>query len=126
MKRSPLARKTPLAPGTKPMKRGGRVRAVNPKRRKALSEEQFGEKAVWIRAMPCCVCGYRPPSDPHHVKSRGAGGRAEDVVPLCRLCHDWIHASGRYSFERAKGIDLRVIARCLHAEWEANQGHGAL
>jgi hypothetical protein len=42
-----------------------------------------GYKA-WISAMPCAICGIHGLSDPAHVKSRGSGGKADKLVPLCR------------------------------------------
>ena len=48
------------------------------------------------RALPCVACGARPPSDPHHVTSRGAGGHDEDanLMPLCRKHHGMIETKG--------------------------------
>lgn len=48
----------------------------------------------------CLACCRRGAVDPHHlqhgVTSRGFGMRAPDayVVPLCRRCHDALHALG--------------------------------
>jgi len=52
------------------------------------------------RNEPCCVCGKKPPSDPSHVISRGAGGPdfLFNVAPHCRACHIKFHALGRYTF----------------------------
>jgi hypothetical protein len=39
-----------------------------------------------IAQLPCCVCGKRGPSDPHHLKhGRGSMTKAPDawLVPLC-------------------------------------------
>ena len=39
-----------------------------------------------IIQLPCCICGKRGPSDPHHLKSgRGSMVKAPDawLVPLC-------------------------------------------
>ena len=49
-----------------------------------------------VRMQPCTACNKRPPSDAHHVKHQGAGGgdTEDNVMPLCRFCHqDW-HALG--------------------------------
>ncbi len=86
----------------------------NRKRRKKLYEKNFGDYAAIIRAMPCCVCGRRPPSDPAHVRSRGAGGTKRDLVPLCRRCHDE-QGHGIKTFQRKHDIDLVALAASL---WE--------
>ena len=45
----------------------------------------------WFRNEPCEMCGKSPPSDPHHLWTRGQGGNRLDVpwnlVSLCRRCH---------------------------------------
>lgn len=50
----------------------------------------------------CCVCGARPPGDPSHVHSRGAGGPDTkwNVVPMCRGHHTEWHAAGPSVFIR--------------------------
>ncbi len=52
------------------------------------------------RAEPCVVCGGRPPSDPSHIKSRGAGGGdfMWNVAPHCRPCHSRWHSMGKVKF----------------------------
>lgn len=70
----------------------------------------FGSHAETIRQLRCCVCAAPPPSDPHHVQSRGAGGTKRDLVPLCRHCHDYGHSRGWQTLEREANINLREIA----------------
>lgn len=104
----------------KPLKRSGWLRRLTPlkqfnrKRRARLYAKQFGEHAETIRELPCCVCGARP-SDPAHVRSRGAGGTAKDLVPLCRWHHRECHDQGITTFESRHNVDLRSIAEKL---WE--------
>jgi hypothetical protein len=88
------------------------LRRVNPERAAKRREEQFGPEAEVVRWMNCCLprCRARPPSDPHHVRSRGAGGTAKDLVPLCHAHHVEVHAAGRRTFEEAHGVDLRTVA----------------
>jgi hypothetical protein len=88
------------------------IRRVNPERAEKRREEQFGEEAEVVRWMPCCLprCRARPPSDPHHARSRAAGGGKKDLVPLCHPHHVEVHAVGRKTFEAAYGIDLRTAA----------------
>lgn len=53
-----------------------------------------------IRKKPCAACRRPGPSDPHHVKSRGAGGgdTSDNLLPLCRRCHQEWHRIGIESF----------------------------
>lgn len=71
-----------------------RLRARNPERMAKRRADAFGPQAELCRALRCCVCGFPPPSDPEHVRTRGAGGKDRDTVPLCRSCHDLRHAKG--------------------------------
>ena len=58
----------------------------------------------------CELCGGMCKGEPHHVKSRGAGGPdiPENLIQLCGNCHRAAH-DGRISRERL----YRVIARRL-------------
>lgn len=43
----------------------------------------------------CALCGRDVPSQIitlHHLKPRQKGGKAEDRTPLCRPCHQQVHA----------------------------------
>jgi Putative HNHc nuclease len=48
----------------------------------------------------CIACGAPPPTDPHHIKSVGAGGddTATNLLSLCRKCHTEIHFIGKKTF----------------------------
>ncbi|MBF7954547.1 DUF968 domain-containing protein [Rahnella victoriana] len=51
----------------------------------------------WVKRQPCCGCGNGS-DDPHHITGNGFGGmatKAHDlfVIPLCRRCHDSLHAN---------------------------------
>lgn len=82
-------------------------------------EKQFGEKAAWIRTLPCAACGKFGPSDPAHMRSRGAGGTSEHLVPLCRLCHIDQHNRGIKTFFKDYGIDDHMgLAEKYHARWK--------
>lgn len=43
---------------------------------------------------PCHICERRPGTDPHHVTFRSQSGddHESNLLWLCRLCHDDIHA----------------------------------
>lgn len=47
------------------------------------------DKRDFIRNQSCLVCGYPPPSDPAHIKTRGAGASnlEYEMIPLCRPHH---------------------------------------
>ena len=81
-------------------------------------EKQFGLKAEWIRTLPCHACGKDGPSDPAHMKSRGAGGTSDHLVPLCRDCHVEQHSKGiKTFFEKHGVIDTLDLAQQYHHRW---------
>jgi hypothetical protein len=119
MKRTPLARTTPLAQGPGPERRTP-IKARNPKRRASRWTIAFGspERVGKIRALPCCACG-RLPSENAHVVSRSAGGTWRDIVPLCggpAGCHALQHRVGIETVQREWGVDLRALADRLARE----------
>jgi hypothetical protein len=90
MKRSPLKRTGPPKRKTR-LERHTPLAPVNSRRKAKRYARDFGDHAERIRALPCDLCGAPPPSDPHHAKSRGAGGTAQHLIPTCRTCHRKIH-----------------------------------
>ena len=81
----------------------------------------------WIRGFPCVV-PHRctGPVDPHHVRTRGAGGGdVGNVVPLCRSAHTELHAVGRHTFAQRYGVDLIVRARDVGERWVAQSAQQA-
>lgn len=92
--------------------------ARNPERRERRFRKGFGseDRAAWVSGQPCIVCGERP-SENAHVKSRGAGGTKEDVVPMCRYHHQQQHDIGVQSFSELHHIDLTRAARETHQRW---------
>lgn len=95
MKRSKPMRRTPLARGKSKLKSKGRIRPVNPARKAKRFDANFGSKArvEWVNSHPCLCRGKHPACSGRtvnaHVTSRGAGGKAEDIVPLSWGCHQW-------------------------------------
>ena len=68
-----------------------------------------------VRSQPCCICGARPPSDPHHTRSRGAGGLDGGAIPLCRAHHTEIGTLGIGWFERKHHTSIPIeVAKMLH------------
>ena len=87
-------------------------------KQKERRERQFGPKADWIRTLPCAACGRDGPSDPAHMRSRGAGGTSDHLVPLCRMCHTEQHAKGIKTFFSKHGIiDTLDLADQYHQRW---------
>ncbi|MFC0140631.1 DUF968 domain-containing protein [Erwinia mallotivora] len=70
----------------------------------------------WVKTQPCEGC-RRPADDPHHIIGHGLGGtatKAHDlfVIPLCRECHDKLHADVS-AFEQKYGTQLDLLFRFL-------------
>jgi len=102
MKRTPLVRKTPLKCKGNGLKRTP-IKRISAKRKDELREyrrrkkEYFAmlaEKQGFDRCL-CEVCGERFAKDWHHVRPLGAGGKLnqEEMLAVCRTCHNWIHAN---------------------------------
>jgi len=98
------------------LKRYAPIKAVNTKRKARIDKETFGLQADYCRRQRCCCCYADPPSDPHHVRSRGAGGKDDECVPLCRECHSMLHAHGRSALEAKYSIDLDSEKRRMQRE----------
>tara|TARA_R110000765_G_scaffold195825_2_gene301281 strand:+ start:989 stop:1408 length:420 start_codon:yes stop_codon:yes gene_type:complete len=97
MKRTALARKTPLK-AKKPMARKPIKRKSSRKQStdKRWRSEQY---LAFVKSQPCCNC-QGPGLDPHHVIGlhwglSGQGLTAPDsfAMSLCRACHDAVHRS---------------------------------
>ncbi|AKL34945.1 hypothetical protein AB185_14025 [Klebsiella oxytoca] len=85
---------------------------LRPKRRRWVSKTYTD----WVKHQPCECC-HRPADDPHHVIGHGMGGtatKAHDlfVFPLCRECHDELHADVN-AFEEKNGTQLQLLFRFL-------------
>lgn len=62
------------------------------------------------RDKPCSVCGSLP-SDPSHIRSRGAGGPDEfwNIIPLCRVHHiEWGRLGWSLFLGKHPKIDLML------------------
>jgi hypothetical protein len=69
------------------------MRAVSRKRAVLLRERRKVTDAMKAEGDVLCVRCGRMAQDAHEVVSRARGGSIvdrENIVPLCRLCHDFI------------------------------------
>ncbi len=68
------------------------------KKPKSRAHRQDEGHLAFIRTLPCLTCRSDGACDPHHLLSvpgsRGTALKAEDwhTVPLCRACHNRLHA----------------------------------
>ena len=87
----------------------------------------------WIRGRNCCVANadFGPGAivcsgtmDAHHVRTRGAGGGDEQVVPLCRAHHSQLDSPwcGPKTFEAIYKVNLAELAA---GYWKADTYHRA-
>src|SRR5579862_9292246 len=79
---------------------------------------------MWIRSLPCAVCGVEPSGEAAHTgQDGGLATKASDYscVPLCPDCHrrgpHAYHVVGRPEFERRHGLDIGVLVRRLTGDW---------
>lgn len=77
---------------------------------------------AFVREQPCCWCGHRAPSDPHHFGPRGIGRKADDLhtVPLCRACHDHFHDHRAFPGATTEATALRIwrVQAELMVKWQ--------
>lgn len=71
------------------------LRPMSTKRRADNRVRRATMLAVFGEAPECARCG-KPADDAHEpgLRSRGADPKdPKQVIPVCRACHDWIHAN---------------------------------
>ena len=93
---------------------------LRPKRRKKTRSKPTSvisceSHLQWVRGHECVIidqheCWGRVRA--HHVKSKGAGGGDEQVVPMCDGAHDEVH-NGKQTFEEKYSVDLKETANYL-------------
>ncbi|HDS7001585.1 DUF968 domain-containing protein, partial [Escherichia coli] len=64
--------------------------------RQKPQREEMPVYTRWVKTQKCMTCGNQA-DDPHHIIDHGLGGmgtKADDlfVIPLCRKCHNELHA----------------------------------
>lgn len=121
MKRTPLVRRRPLSPGTKPLRAKKPMKRRNPERAARRFAESFHspEFVAWVHSLGCCIPGCRSEEiEAAHVTSRARGGTWEDVVGMCNRHHFESHTIGQHRFQRKYGIDLESIAAATCLRWK--------
>lgn len=97
MKRTPLARKSPLKTKSPIARKALRRKAT----RKQSTDKRWRSEQylAFVKSQPCCNC-LGPGRDPHHVIGlhwglSGQGLTAPDsfAMSLCRVCHNEVHRS---------------------------------
>jgi hypothetical protein len=110
-----------LPASTKPIARGGKPKARNPKRRASEFARTYHsrERVEFVKAQPCIVSGYSP-CDNAHIEGDGAGRKAHytKIVPLLRKYHRELHQS-RAAFEKRYDVDLDALAAITELAWQA-------
>lgn len=90
---------------------------VDPGRRRKRFETDFGGKDyhAFIVSLPCDICGIQGFTDPAHLRSRGAGGKADIIAPLCHSAYGIEGCHEKYDRHhiatRAHEPRLRKLAR---------------
>ena len=84
--------------------------------RQKPQREEMPVYTRWVKTQKCMTCGNQA-DDPHHIIGHGLGGmgtKADDlfVIPLCRKCHNELHA-GVKDFEEKHGSQLLSLIRFL-------------
>lgn len=82
--------------------------------RQKPQREEMPVYTRWVKTQKCMTCGNQA-DDPHHIIGHGLGGmgtKADDlfVIPLCRKCHNELHA-GVKDFEEKHGSQLLLLIR---------------
>lgn len=82
---------------------------------------------AFVRAMPCCVCGARPPSEAAHgdVHALSVKGSDLEALPLCGVCHRTgrfaQHKVGWRRFAEVWELDLAGLRASLRGRFERSR-----
>lgn len=103
-----------------------RLKAINRKRRAQRYERDYGgPKGDFIRGFRCELCGGGP-TEAAHAIPRSRGGKADQLVPLCRDCH---RAHDEYRLPEGQRATVAMAAgrfETLFQEWLATRTDGDL
>jgi len=94
------------------------------KRKRIVNPELLAK----VRALSCVVCTdeKKPqqfPTQPHHIKTRGAGGDDTELnlLPLCAVHHRLIHSQGLTTFSKKHRVIWDLL---IQMEWEFDENRG--
>ena len=78
---------------------------------------------TWVKQFGCTVQNQDCFGiiETHHVKTKGAGGGDEQVIPLCTKHHKEWHDNGRKTFAKRYSINAEEIAAKLWRRDVANR-----
>lgn len=80
LSRSDLKNEVRLAQGKPPLE-------IKREQKESVYAFSFDAYIDFVRGGGCCICGN--PAEPHHFpKTKGAGARETDAIPLCRQHHN--------------------------------------
>lgn len=110
--------------------RGAPLPKRNAKRLEKRRAEEYGPHAALVAHMPCHVCmtigeQQMTRTVPAHIKTRGGGGKAEHVAPLCVLHEIEWHQIGRDTFDAKYSVRMRRVALRLWRTSPHNQKEAA-
>lgn len=106
-----LGKDIPRKPATRASALGGKKTARNWKYK------------LWIRSLPCAVCGCTPTEAAHTGSDGGMSMKASDYscIPLCADCHTQgprsYHRIGRPAFELEHDIQVAELVARLNRLW---------
>lgn len=101
MKRTPL-RRSPMKPSQSRLKRSAGIRKQSRKRAAVSGDERQLYADVVAEAGRCERCETLPAIEAHHLMRRSSGKKRlerENLVGLCRPCHDFIHRNPKWAYE---------------------------
>ena len=127
-----MKRRRPIKRSTTRIKRNVRPKAVNAKRkgRRFGATGQDTARLAWVRQQTCAVNRYQMtrspcsgPTEPDHLRSRGAGGGDATAIPLCGRHHTMRHNVGVHTFcHQWLCSDRDAVIADYQAEYAAEQG----
>ena len=98
------------------------MKRISSKRAKALAITKAVKDKVWERDDHCCVwCGSRDANPEAHFipRSRGGLGIEENILTLCRLCHDAFDNGTAEQRQRMRH-NLRIYLQSIYPDWDEN------
>lgn len=114
-------------PEYRPKKKPAGIPKKNVERAKKSFEEDFDSRAYVeaIHALSCAICGVAGWTEAAHTTSRGAGGKARDLAPLCGNRLGTVGCHRKYDLydpeARQHELRLRSLAKKLWNSWKANR-----